>query len=321
MSKIAALVLVMLTPLSAALPVSAQGGRLPDDQQAMVDRVLASIAATERYTSFVSDLTETTTNTMTLDMGGSPATAAESYTIREVTHYTTGADGQPNIGTTAEATVSSQEFGSATPSQYGLQAEMRVVGGVLYVTARRDAPAGADLPAMPEGWVIVTSASEWPALRVLQLGDELLNLDSPDLFDPNVPLLLQQATGAAQASATLDDGTPVEVITLTLTGHDLRRGLGDYMAAKDPSPSTAVYYGGIDLDQSSWIMTFSLNDRDQIVAFTADASIVWTGFELNMSPQTPASTLLDQTTTLTGTYAIRSIAAPLEPVAAPEMTN
>jgi hypothetical protein len=320
LSKITSFALVMLILLAAALPVGAQDGRLPDDQQAMVDRVLAAITATETYTSFVSDLTETTANTMSIQMGGSASTAEDSYTVEQATHYTAGTDGQPNISTTATAQVSSLEFGAADPVQYTLQAEMRVVDGVLYVTAQREAAAEADLPAMPEGWVTVQDADAWPALRMLQLGDELLNLDSPDLFDQNVTLLLKEATSAAQTAGTLDDGTPVTVITLTLTGHDLRRGLGDYMAAKDPSASTAVYYGGIDRDKSSWTMTFSLNDQDQIVAFTADASIVWTAFDINtISPQTAKGTLLDQTTTLKGTYQINAINAPLEPVAAPEM--
>ncbi len=318
MSRIAAFALVCCLIFAVALPVSAQGGRLPDDQQALVDRVLAAIAATESYASFVSDLTETTSNAMSVQLGGTPSTSADSYTIQQTTHYTT-ADGQPNISTTATADVSSQAFGAAAPEQYTLHAETRVVDGVLYVNAQRETTTEASLPPMPDGWVVVRNASDWPALRILQLGDDLLNLDSPDLFDPNVPQLLKDATSATQADGTLDDGTPVTVITLTLTGHDLRRGLGDYMTAKDPAPTTAVYYGSIDLDQSSWIMTFSLNDQDQIVAFTADASVIWTGFDLNaISPQTAKGTLLDQTTTLKGTYAIRGIGEPLEPVAAPE---
>lgn len=319
MSRIAPFVLVILLALAAVLPVGAQGGRLPDDQQAMVERVIAAINASESYTSFVSTVTETVSNTMTIHMGNSASTAEESYTIQQETRYSTGENGQPNSSTTATAQVSSLAFGSTERTQYTLQAEMRVVDGVLYVNAQREAPASADLSAMPEGWVIVQGADEWPALKVLQLGDELRNLDSPDLFDPNVPLLFKDATSAAQSAGTLDDGTPVEVITLTLTGQDLRRGLGDYMGAKDPTASTAVYYGGIDLDQSSWTVVFSLNDQDQIVAFTADASIVWTGFDLNkMSPQTAKGTLLDQATVLKGTYQISDINAPLEPVAAPE---
>lgn len=312
--------LALVLVLTGAIPARAQGGRLPADQQALLDRVLSGIAATEHYTSYVSTLVEKSSNTVSISAGDAALTSDKSYTIQMTTQYTTGTDGQPNISRSATADLSDLSFGAQEHISSTLKAELRVVDGVLYVQAQRESPAESTLPPLPTGWVIVKSGGEWPALEVLQLGDMLKNLGSPDLFDENTPRLLQEATRLSSGTGTLDDGTPVSQITLTLTGQDLRRGLGELMTAGASSPSTVVYYGGIDLDQSSWEMVFSLNDQDQIVQFTVQAQVVWTDFDLHViDPATAAGTLANQTYTLAGTYAVSSIDAPLGPVPAPEV--
>jgi len=138
------------------------------------------------------------------------------------------------------------------------------------------------------------------------------------LYDENVSLLLAHTSEASLASGTLDDGTPVDVITLRLAGDDLVAGvLAFSSAARAGDALIQAFYSALDAD-SAWEMAFQIDADGNIRAFDSAMRLGWTDFDLSaFSEQTPPNTLLTQTNETTGTYTIRDIDAPIEPFAAP----
>jgi hypothetical protein len=321
MFRLVSFVLIAIFVLASVLSASAQGSGLPADQQALLDRVLQAIAASDSYSTFVHETDETRANTQSIHRGEKTATSSQTSVFQRATHFIDKANGQANIDMLMSVQVTEQTFAAEQPVAYSLEGELRLVDGVLYVQAQRQSDSEDSLPPMPDGWVIVTNADDWPALDVLQLEARLRDVASPDVFSADIALLLQEATSATLTRATLDDGTPVDQITLVLTGDDMGRGAAAFATATDDRETTAILYDHMDLDQSSWTMVFSLNDQDQIVHYAAETQMVWTDFDVHLiSPQTPEGTLLSQTNTMSASSTLSGIGEPLEPVPAPEIT-
>ncbi|MBI5958550.1 MAG: hypothetical protein HY866_07445 [Chloroflexi bacterium] len=322
MSRFFARLLIIVLAASLmifALPLHAQQDRLPKDQRALVERAIRAVEATQNYTSFVSHLDQTLADSS--QVGEAPGSFSDRrYTISRDSFFTLDAAGEPNIQSLQTLDFAGESSAWEIPHRYTLTSEIRVVGALVYVRAKRESAQEAILPQMPPGWLIAqSSAHEWAALDALSL-DEWINApDEQRIFDLNIPLLLQESSGAALESITLDDGTPADRITLTINGADLRRGMAAYVEAQSGGPNSTVYYGSIDLT-STWMITFTLNETDQVVAFEIEGHLRWTDFDLNfVSPLLDPGTLMNQEYDMMSAYTIRDINAPLAPISAPEV--
>ena len=317
MSRLLKILPVVALALIVAVPALAQGG-LSDEQQATLDRLIAAVDASESYQSYSRHAVETTTQELTLNLGGTLMDATETEVVEKTAVFAYDDEGQVNIQGEFTATVTSQPLGAGAPFEYVLTGEVRLVSGVLYVRAERESENEASLPPMPEGWVIVESAEDWPALDVLELDDLLENQDSPDIFDASVPDVLALASDVSTSPGTLDDGTVVEVISLTLDKAALGDALSLLAADQEPlSPEVEAYYAGLD-DVSRWDMVFSLSEAGDVVHFTSDTQLSWTEFDISiLSSDLPPGTLLDQQGQLLGEFDITAINEPVEPVEAP----
>ncbi len=308
---------VIALALLLALPVAAQDG-LSDDQLAALDRVIAAVNASETYQSYVHHAIETTTQELTLNVGGALIDASETEVLERTTFFTHDADGNPNLRGEFTATVSSKSLGANAPIEYKLNGEVRVVAGVVYLRATRESDDEASLPPMPDGWVIIENIDDWPALDILQLDDLFDNQDSPDIFSENVPDVLALAVDVTMTSETPDDGPAQDTVHITLNNDALTAALTLLINEEGtPDAGTAAYYAGMD-DSSGWDMAFTLTETGDIASFTTDTRLSWTEFDISaLTSDLPPGTLLDQTGQLIGEFEISSINADLTPVEAP----
>ncbi len=167
------------------------------------------------------------------------------------------------------------------PYSYTLEAEARLVDGVLYINAAREASTRLGLAPMPQGWIVLFDPAEWPALNALNLGRFLREGPRTSLLDyPD--LLAVYAGGVEGAVTTLADGRAAEVITITLGGADLKNALAELQAlqAGPDAPVTGPYRRADDDATLSLTVTLDAED-DRLLRWEIDARLTWTGLDLN----------------------------------------
>jgi hypothetical protein len=245
--------------------------------------------------------------------------SASNVMMTRTTHYTTDTNGQPNysLSRTAQLTSSTTNtLGNDTTSSYTVASEMRVVDGALYVNATREIGiAPEELPAMPKGWVMVQSGDEWPALIDLDMSHILRNIDSPMVVGTEELLLLEQLSDITLTSGTLEDGTPVDQITVTWTADILATAISATIAARGDEPMLIMFD-----PTSTMVTTYSLNTEDQLLQLDTNLTMIWTGADYHALDSSAAEgTMLNQEISDTERVVISGINEPVEPVAAPEM--
>jgi hypothetical protein len=316
-----ALALVVLVTLAAVIPAQAQDG-LSDDERALADRAQTALRDARAYTTFI----EHSLLVIKLSIGDAeinPLAAVEGTTTHEVNAFHVVGD-VPNLRANARVTMNLYTLLTENMSRT-LDAEIRVVDGVLYVNATRqtDPPEDEELYAnapMPEGWTLVENLDDWPALDILFLDnftpgdDPNVYMDIRDLSDDVFAL----ASAVSSESVTLDDGTAVEAITLEVTGENLRELIRRSSEAGNDLELGMILGDLTLLDQ--------LNDAASILSVTVYVDdqgwLRQVDITLRLDMPAPQNATEDQITwgwDITGTYEFSAINEPIEPVAAPQM--
>lgn len=141
---------------------------------------------------------------------------------------------QANFVVNYESATDAEEVTS-----YVMEAEVRRVGDELYVNAKYVESEG-DVPALPEGWVMIDDPANFPEFEVLDLDDfsyEYLDLDDPEEASDEefAELLRQYATSVTLESAEVN-GETVDVVLVSLNYEGLREVLlqNDTVTPDDP---------------------------------------------------------------------------------------
>lgn len=201
--------LVMALALIGVPPSRAQDGGLTDEQVALLDRVFAARELVDVLESYVEDSAGTESQTLTVVLGEQSLDLADLTEWAQTQTVINTPEGK-NVDAQISATVTSQ--GEVAFSVTG---EARLVDGTLYVNAAYDDPS-ADLPPLPEGWMIVEDAEtigdEFAALGALQL-DSLADDEPPMLFEDQ-ERMREIASDVFVETVTLEDGSEADLITI-----------------------------------------------------------------------------------------------------------
>lgn len=227
-----ALVLMMVASFIPA-PVSAQG----DDDVALIERVIAAGEAIDSYESFVR--TDSSSSVIALSLGipmVSVQITQSDATISEAVSTVVLGD-NPNLQsfvTVSNASIQDDGTGEVSSSSL-VEAEVRVVDGAVYFNgAVTEVEGDASVSDLPDGWVLVTddlattSVAELDDLLGLDSAtfsfaelDDFLSSDDSDASSTGADLdqileILNVANDVSLSQDTLEDGTEVDVITVTL---------------------------------------------------------------------------------------------------------
>ncbi|PJF45184.1 MAG: hypothetical protein CUN55_00315 [Phototrophicales bacterium] len=189
-----------------------------DEDQALMERIIAAVEATESYESFV--LTET------YSIAGSatiiPLTYMQTETsyVHRVSHVIRG--NSPNVQSFFTIRSQQHEFEEEMITNI-VQGEIRFVDNTYYLTA--EAIKGNELSAeVSDGWVMFTADSSQEVLRDL-LMPSVEELDSDELWGALIDNSVTIDTSNLDAVGNLidfrisqdvlEDGTPVDVITMS----------------------------------------------------------------------------------------------------------
>jgi hypothetical protein len=205
------LIVVLLLALFAVPLVSAQeNSDLTEEELALLERILAARAQLDIFTSFVEEANQTQSQALNINME-EVSQAFNQSVITERLQTVIQDEDVRNIAGTVTATVSEEEplpSGQPATSSYTLVAEFRLVDETMYVNAVYESP-DPTLPEIPEGWAIFT-IGENETLDFLGLDDVLEEQDPLEREER----LKNTAKDITVESATLDDGTPVDLITV-----------------------------------------------------------------------------------------------------------
>jgi hypothetical protein len=230
---------------------------LSEDEQALVDRALAAIEASEALTSVEVADDETLTMDLNINMAG------QEFAMSQNKHKSTEGylvrDGETE-SQSATFLVESSEEGPDGLSSYTLGGEMVFVDGVAYVNAAYEDSEG-DVEELAEGWQMISSTEEIPAA--------LSELDLDNLFDEEDDTLTKfaeltdHATAVELSEDELEDGTPIEVIEITLD----KEGFAAFLASTADEEGDEAMMGLFTAEEaeSGITLAIALDEEDNLV--------------------------------------------------------
>lgn len=315
------LIVLLALLIPAFSVVSAQGdGDLTLEEQALIERVRAAILATDEYPAGVTITTATYINDVTINLGDT-AYPGIVTTASTMTHtFTRDADGLPNSIALVTYDVAEDDANGNVQTYY-LNAEIRKVGGAVYVLATRNPAEDDALDPMPDGWLQATATIEddWPALIEIPLADWLREAEHLAVIDPDQLIVLDYVTHAAlDGPVTLDDGIEANAVHIEVTGEALS-ALMTTMRLETGGADLSTVYAQLTA-ASRWDTTFWLDADGRIVQYEfaiftelADIDLVL------LAPDAPPVSRFTQIQTYTLRSTITVFDTPIDPVAAPEI--
>jgi len=311
--KLIALTLVILGVFSALSAAQAQD----NDEQAMVERVVAAIHAVSTYTSMEIVREQRSSTELTSRRGDEVLDdQTMEYTLNSTETVVITGNG-PNLHRQVLA-QGTTVLGEQSEIAYSFDLEVRLVDGAVYVKAAYPAP-NPDLPDLPENWIIVdaNNLTDWvhliaagnlfPLVDEENRNDTIYLITGTSLADSE-RMLTDIATSVTGAAATLEDGTPVEQITFTLNQRDLL--LADDHDSSNPFQNAIVE----GLADAPITLVFSLDDQGNLVEMTSTATLDIADAPLSEDNDTRFTYYSHDVSTLRFTSANEL----LEPVAAPD---
>lgn len=203
--------LIVLLVFSFSAVATAQ--EVSSEEQALLDRVLASQTALQESDTFLLSKDHDST-TLIVFSGGMTGTIETTDQFHLESHFIQG--DTPNIQAVLDYVIESSASVDRTEVL-----EIRVVDGVLYLSGTReitedDQDDPATLYALEDGWMEIANVVDWPGAMDLPVEDFVqtehgwvfFNAESTWFTDP---------TSVTSETTTLEDGTSAEVITITLS--------------------------------------------------------------------------------------------------------
>jgi hypothetical protein len=208
-------------------------------------------------------------------------------------------------------TMTFENSGPANASTFSVSAEARLVDGVLYVNgAFEDASTVPDGITLPDGWVILENDGHWPVLERLGL-DAYLDESGP--FD-DIEIIKAAATSITSEPDTLEDGTPVDLITIAFDSPGVA---ALYRTMKDLDPTTLHILDRLGGNTQA-TLALALDASDTAHFFHSEVIFDASGLDpAQVGVRDPDATVnFEMVQSQTQTYS--DFDAPVEPVAAPD---
>jgi hypothetical protein len=314
------LALLAVAVIGLKTPARAQTG-LTEEQLALIDRVIAARAIYEGYTSYILDVSETQTRDMTITIKDKTQSSSSDTSWNETATVIIGdkRNIQANAITTVDSSNTSQD-GLVTTTNYTANIEFRLVDDVIYATAAYGPGTTTDNgPVLPNGWIVLdeTSQSEWAVFDNIDLED--VRGTSPNLFDDEA-LIKENAIDVMLESTTLDDGTPIDLITIIFD----RTGLQKIVAAmtEDNDPAMDALLQALD-DTSGATLAIALDAENNALAVYTLQTLNATGVSAETFgiQRAPLGTTVDLASTSERTETYSQVNVAFVPATAPEVTT
>jgi hypothetical protein len=312
--RLAMVVLLVTVPIG--LSAHAQdGGGLSEEQQVLLERVFHARENYRAYDSLVEDVIGGQSRELILSIGDNRQSRSSAIAWERSAQIIREEEGR-NITATATASITDSGTGirgEVNSRTRTLVVDFRLVGGTIYLQAAYGADTAPDpeLPVLPEGWFEVESLQDWPVLEDLELQDLVEPHNVFDDFE-NVRAVVSDVT---VVPGSLDDGTPVEAITLTFDVAGLRVLYGQGPA----NPTMAQILANLTEDSGA-SLTVTLDADDNPYEVSSEVVLHATGLDTSTFgfDQVPAGAGLEFTNEFSRHEVYSRVNAPFEPATVPE---
>lgn len=243
------------------MPVGAQDG-LSDEEIALIDRVLDASDPDEAFDSYQFERGEERVLDMTLSFAGQDIAFNESYEVTTEGYYKYDGAIESGNATSELMVFTSNPDGEVS---FSMTADVIGVDEALYVNATVvDGINPAD--DLGEGWLTITSADEIPVALEDFGFDDFFDDEEEDEDDPTEDreLLISLASTVTLEESELENGTPVELITMLIDGDNLLEFFAELSKEDDgDNPFTqAIYTSDV---QGEIILIAALDADDNLV--------------------------------------------------------
>jgi hypothetical protein len=308
--------LAVMVMLPAGMQTRAQqGGGLSADQEALLARVQSAQEKYRAYDSLVEDVFGGQSRELIIQIGDNQQTMSSLLNWERSSQIIREGDDQ-NVAATGTITLTESGSGpraDASDRVRTLILDYRRVDGQTYIRAAygTDTTPDAGLPTLPDGWFTVESLQTWPVLAELAMQNAV---EQRGLFN-DFGAMKAAAVDVTIVPATLQDGTPVDAITVLFDAEGIRLLVGDN--AGEP-----ILKRMLDKlsDDSNATLTVMLDGEDnpreaQTETFIHVAGVSARAFGYN---QLPLSASADFTAELARRETFSQINATFEPAVIPE---
>jgi hypothetical protein len=250
--------LVVMVMLPAGIQTRAQdGGGLTADQEALLARVQNAQEKYRAYDSLVEEVFGGQSKELVIRIGDNQQTISSLLNWERSSQIIREGDDQ-NVAATGTVTLTESGSGpraDAAGRVRTLILDYRRVDGQTYIRAAygTDTTPDAGLPALPDGWFAVESLQTWPVLVELGMQNAV---EQRGLFN-DFEAMQAAAVDVTIAPGTLQDGTPVDAITVLFDAEGIRLLVGD-------NPGEPVLQRMLDKldDDSNATLTVMLDGED-----------------------------------------------------------
>ncbi|HEX3052232.1 MAG TPA: hypothetical protein VHP83_16350 [Aggregatilineaceae bacterium] len=224
-----ALMVVLLMGSGAGWHAQAQDG-LSDEELALLDRVIEARKQFSTWTAYSEEVSGVNVSSFAMMLAENKNSRVEMMTWSRSASVIPG-ETENNVQAEVGAVYSYEETSTGKEpitTQYDISGELRLVDGVAYVQAAYQ-ESTPDVPEVPDGWVTIRNDAEndqYPSFEGFQI-DDLLEKDTLDEAVENLELLRTIASTVFLDTDTLEDGRPVDIITVQLEREGIAEFLGE----------------------------------------------------------------------------------------------
>lgn len=291
-------IIVLLVGLvwTGIFPAFAQEG-LTAEEQALLERVVASISTLETYNSYQVSLTTANTQNISFSMGGNATTLTDSSITSQIEATVIDPNTEnPNVSGTVVAMIAASEITRTGDSQ--IDAEFRFVEGKLYVNAQYAEGMEGNLP-LPEGWTEVENLdtlAQSELLAPLSL-DVLLSSILAEAETEDVENLLATLTNLSETATSITlteeeiDGTPAEVVSINFDWSAMQRFIGEELTFMESGSMLEGVFEGMEGEIASLRLYMGENDAPLGYDFSLNIDLGEADIS-GMSNQLPAGTVV-----------------------------
>lgn len=275
------------------------------------DRILSALETAESYESFQGASTYTAAQNWRVI--GAPV--GQQWEIQIEQQSTVSPSSARHTLTLSNRAV---EFSGVPFFDYVMKAEVRAVNGTVYANAAYTKQnAGAE--PLPPDWVIYDEYTDdiWPGIQMLP---QELTAPQPSvlsLYLDEIPTSLERVvTSITSQESTLEDGTPVERLSLSIN-YEGALALGIFFDTNDPISMAFFEISEAD----PLVYDLLLDENGNLVGLDYTFRLEVTDFDISRAADAPPGTRIDLTHTERASLRLSKINAVTETAAPPPVLD
>lgn len=313
---------VLVAGLAAvALPNSsisqAQGG-LSDEDIASLDRVYAMLETSDSYTSYHSETTRSDSQTLIMTINGETSERGQTNTVTEsktIIRNDLEDESLNNIQATAVLDIVAVNDGTEVSAT--INADILYVDQILYMNAQGEG-ASDFLNGIVEGWQAYDSEEAVPEGFDSLKPDSYFGDNEDNPFEDR-EYILPLISSIAVEPSELEDGTAVDIITITIDGEGFYTFYTDLLAeSEEENPLLGIITP--ELLDGTIIYSITVDAENTPIAYNIDLTMTIAEFDLSLiAPNVPEDSLVSIIYSQSEESFISEANAEFSPAVAPEL--